>query len=238
MLSLQVQTVYQDLLQRFRAAPVSSIEGSILRVEKAGHGYWVARQRIGSKVVEQSIGPDSAETRVRVDVALNEQEVAEAWNRENARLIAMLRSAGCLAPDQVTGKVLSALHRIRFFQSGGILGGTHAFRHYPLELGVDVPSTAYSLTGDVDILAPAHIDLAGKEGSLTARLAKSGLDLRTVFGLAMDDAQKWVIDGAVEPEILAPCAGGARRRIAMQGWGSRCRRCAILNMRSKTRSKQ
>ena len=221
MLPLQVQTAYAELLQRFRSAPQTSIDGSILRVEKAGRSYWVARRRIGNTISEQSIGPDSPEIQASVQVALQKQSVAADWNRDNARLVAMLRSAACLTPDQSTGKILLALDRIGFFRSGGILGGTHAFRHYPLHLGADVPQTAYAMTGDIDVLAPAHMVLAGDDGSLTARLSKAGLAMRTVFGLTEDDPQKWVIDGTVELEILGPVGRGGATSHRHKGVGER-----------------
>lgn len=221
MLPLQVQTVYQDLLQRVRSAPGVSIKGSTLKIEKGGRGYSIARIRIGDKVHEKSIGPDSAETRTKIEAAIREQTIHTEWDRENARLIAMLRSAGCLAPDQLTGKLLSALDRIGFFQSGGILGGTHAFRHYPLELGAVVPSSLYSMTGGVAIIAPSHIILAGDDGSPTARLSKLGRDLRTVFGLTGDDPQKWVIDGSIELEISSPVRRGGEATHRHAGVGER-----------------
>ena len=221
MLPLQVTTAYDDLMQRFRSAPPVSIEGSILRIEKGGRGYWVARQRIGSIVLERSIGPDSEDVRKLVEQAKKEQAVRDAWNQGSARIVSMLRAAGCLTPDQTSAKILSALDRVGFFRQGGILGGTQAFRHYPLLLGANVPETVFSITGDMDIMAPSHMVLATEDGNLSSQLTQVGLDLRTVFGLTQQDAPKWVIDGSVELEILSPIRHGGEPSHIHKGVGER-----------------
>jgi hypothetical protein len=232
-LPLQVQTAYQDLLQRFRALPEVSIPGSLLKVAKAGRDYWIARQRIGSKLREEQIGPDTAEIRSEVEAAVAQQAAFVEWNRENARLVAMLRAAGCLTPDMATGKLLSALDRVGFFAAGGIIGGTHAFRHYPLELGVEGPSAVHSMTGDLDILAPTNLALSGDGGSLTARLAQAGLEVRTVFGMTDEEPRHWVVDGTVELEILSPVRRGGKTSHLHEGVGERVQALRYLEFAFK-----
>jgi hypothetical protein len=210
-LPIPVQTSYQELLQRFGAAPSVSIEGSLVRVEKSGRGYWVARRRVGDRVTEEAIGPDTTEVLARVEAARHEQAAHRAWNERNAALVAMLRAAGALTPDQETGKVLLALSRVGFFRAGGLLSGTHAFRLYPLHLGVEAPRPEMSVTGDVDMLAPSHIRLIGPREALTARLKAAGLAFQTRFGLEEDTPSKLIVGDTVEVEILSPVArGGAR----------------------------
>lgn len=210
-LPIPVQTSYQELLQRFGAAPSVSIEGSLVRVEKSGRGYWVARRRVGDRVTEEAIGPDSPEVLARVETARAEQAVFRSWNERNSALVAMLRAAGALTPDQETGKVLLALSRVGFFRVGGILGGTHSFRLYPLLLGVEAPRAEMSVTGDVDMLAPSHIRLLGPREALTSRLKATGLAFETRFGLEEDTPPKLIVGDTVEVEILSPVSrGGAR----------------------------
>lgn len=203
-LPLPTQTAWLELLQRFEARPQVSIEGSIAKIEKIGKGYWVARQRIGDKVVERSIGPDTAEIRELVETARKEQAVWREWNERNAALVAMLRSARALTPDQETGKILLTLSRVGFFRAGGMLGGTNAFRLYPLFLGVDAPASVMSITGDVDMLAPSHIRLAGPREALMQRLRSSGLEFETRFPLTDGDPPKFVVGNNIEIEILSP----------------------------------
>jgi hypothetical protein len=203
-LLIPIQTSYLELLQRFEAAPFVSIEGSIIRVEKAGRVYWVARRRLGDRVTEQAIGPDTPEVQAHVEKARAEQAVFRAWNERNAALVAMLRASGALTPDQETGKVLLALSRVGFFRAGGLLGGTHAFRLYPLLLGVMAPRAEMSVTGDIDMLAPSHIRLAGPRETLTSRLKAAGLTFETRFGLDENATPKLIVGDTVEVEILSP----------------------------------
>jgi hypothetical protein len=51
--------------------------------------------------------------------------------------------------DAATGKVLQALARAGVFRLRGILVGTHAFRLYPLILGIVMPE-AHHATEDID----------------------------------------------------------------------------------------
>lgn len=216
-LPIPVQTSYQELLQRFRVAPSVSIEGSLVRVEKSGRGYWVARRRVGDRVTEEAIGPDTPEVLARVEAARAEQAAHRAWNERNAALVAMLRAAGALTPDQETGKVLLALSRVGFFRAGGLLGGTHAFRLYPLLLGVEAPRSEMSVTGDVDMLAPSHIRLLGPREALTSRLRAAGLAFETRFGLEADTPPKLVVGDTVEVEILSPVSRGGVRSYFHEG---------------------
>lgn len=204
MLPIPIQTAYAELLQRFDARPPLSIDGSITRIQKAGNFYWVARKRLGDKVVEDSIGPDTEETRARVEQAKKEQAVYAAWSEKNASLVAMLKAAGALTLDQSTGKILSSLSRVGFFQAGGLLGGTNAFRLFPLFLGVAAPASDLAMTGDVDMIAPSHITLAGPHEALSHRLKLVGLDAETRFGMSADTPPKLVVGDNVEIEILSP----------------------------------
>lgn len=188
-----------------------SIEGSLVRVEKSGRGYWVARRRVGDRVTEEAVGPDTPEVLARVEAARAEQAVHRAWSERNAALVAMLRAAGALTPDQETGKILLALSRVGFFRAGGLLGGTHAFRLYPLLLGVEAPRSEMSVTGDVDMLASTHLRLLGPREALTTRLRAAGFAFETRFGLEGDTPPKLVVGDTVEVEILSPSfRGGAR----------------------------
>jgi len=216
-LPIPVQTSYQELLQRFGAAPSVSIEGSLVRIEKSGRGYWVARRRVGDRVTEEAIGPDTPEVLARVEATRAEQAVYRAWNERNAALVAMLRAAGALTSDQETGKILLALSRVGFFRAGGLLGGTHAFRLYPLLLGVEAPRSEMSVTGDVDMLAPTHIRLLGPREALTTRLKAAGLAFETRFGLEEDTTPKLIVGDTVEVEILSPVSRGGGRNHFHEG---------------------
>lgn len=51
-------------------------------------------------------------------------------------MVAQLRAAGVPVLDRDTGKVLNAMAKSGVFRLSGTLVGTHAFRLYGVELGV------------------------------------------------------------------------------------------------------
>lgn len=232
-LPLQLQTAYQDLLQHHFAEPPLTIEGSIIRREREGRGYWVARQRLGEKVVEVAIGPDVAEVKAQVAQALSEQEIRKIWLRSASADVAILRAGRCLAPDMQTGRLLAAIAKAGFFTAGGILGGTQAFRHYPLMLGVEAPVQKVVLTGDVDLLTPAGLRLVGTDRSLTTRIAELGISLAPVFGLDPDQAPKFRAAGVIDLEFLSTVGRGADAGRLHPGIGERVQALRFIEFSMK-----
>lgn len=113
-LPIQVQTAYQDLVQHHQAEPPRLYDGAIMRIEKAGNGYWVARKRNGQKIVETAIGPDNAEIQVIVDQAKQQAEAHQAWARLCSADVQILKATGNIFPDMKTGSLLSAIARTGF----------------------------------------------------------------------------------------------------------------------------
>lgn len=136
-LPLQLQTAYQDLLQHHFAEPPLTIERIDHSSGEEGQGGRTARQRLGEKVVEVAIGPDVAEVKAQVEQALSEQEIRKIWLRSASADVAILRAGRCLAPDMQTGRLLAAIAKAGFSRLAESLGGTQAFRHYPLMLEVE-----------------------------------------------------------------------------------------------------
>ncbi len=208
MLPIPVQTSYMELLQRFEAPPPLSISGSIALIEKSGRRYYVSRTRLGDRVVEQSIGPQNEQNDQAVVSAREEQKAFKAWSDGNAAIVNMLKSTGALKPDAQSAKVLSALSKIGFFDAGGLLGGTHAFRLYPLFLGVEAPREQMSMTGDIDMIAPSQIKLCAPNDSVMKRLSKLGLKFNTRFGMLDNAVPKYVFENNIELEFLGSAARG------------------------------
>ena len=227
-LPLQLQTAYQDLLQHHAAEPTLSIDGSILSRSKSGGVYWFTRKRDGDRLIETALGPDSPELQARIEQAKREQERHKAWSRTAAANVAVLRAGRCLAPDMQTGRLLSAIARTGFFEAGGMLGGTQAFRHYPLMLGVDAPSISFALTGDVDLLASRAVRLAGEGPGLASRIQEIGIEMETVFGLYDDHPPKWRIGGTLELEFLSPVGSGGGSSHHHPGIGERVQAIRFL----------
>lgn len=188
---------------------------------------------MGDRVREKRIGPDNEETRERVRRAQEAQSAHKAWLRETAALVAGLKSARCLAPDVTTSRVLAAIAKTGFFRSGGVLGGTHAFRHYPLELGIAPPDVSHLQTGDVDLVAPAVMSLGGPSASFITRLRESGLSVQTVFGLETSAPPKHIVEGAVELEILSPVSHGGEPAHDHPGLGERVQALRFLEFSLK-----
>ncbi len=218
---IQVQTTYHDLLQHHQAEPPRLYDGTIMRVEKSGHGYWVSRKRNGEKVTETAIGPDTPATQDIVTTAKQQAAAHQAWARICAADVQILRASGNIAPDMKTGSLLSAIARTGFFRAGGVLGGTQAFRHYPLMLGVRAPSISFAQTGDVDLLASRPVQLSGPGPGLASRIQEIGIRMEAVFGLDADQPPKWRVDGELDLEFLSPVARGGQPSHLHPGIGER-----------------
>ena len=158
---LALQTAYQDLLESHKIQAVSGLCGApFLKNQGAQGGYWYARQRIGSRVVDRYIGRNTPEIRERIEKAKHELEDQKAFERHCAALVAQLRAAGLPALDRNTGKVLNAIARVGTFRLGGTLVGTHAFRLYSAELGLRLDDDIAATTQDIDVEAPDNIKIA------------------------------------------------------------------------------
>lgn len=150
---LAIQTAYQDLLEAHKIRAVSDLGGTPFLKDIKGKGqYWYAQRRIGQRVVDRYLGPDTPDLRERIEAAKSHREDQKSFERRCSTLVAQLRAAGLPALDRETGKVLNAMARVGTFRLGGTLVGTHAFRHYSAELGVRMDNTL-AATEDVDIAA-------------------------------------------------------------------------------------
>ena len=216
-LPLSLQTTYRDLLDRQSRRPSPDIEGSIAQVENKGSLYWVARRRIGSRVVERRIGPDTDATQRRVDDLRRQNEALRAWSQDTARLVAQLRAAGMTTPTPGTGKLINALARVGLFRSGGVLAGTHAYGLYALELGVN-PKNALAMTEDVDIAAARSVRILFEDGHGLAG-SLEGVGLRPVAGPGEDHPVRWETADGVVLDVLTPRRRGREAAVRHEGLG-------------------
>lgn len=149
-LPLSVQNTYQDLLAAHLQRAVEDIPGKPFLRQAKGRGYWYVNQRLGDRVGQHYLGPDSDEMRERIERARGAREAARTFRSRCAAMVAQLRAAGLPTLDQATGKVLNAMARAGAFRLGGTLIGTHAFRLYAAGLGELFPGLLAS-TDDIDI---------------------------------------------------------------------------------------
>lgn len=214
---LAIQTAYQDLLDRHQRRPKVSIEGSLIREARAGQHYWIAKRRIGDRIHEAHIGPDSDDVRKRIEEAKAEQATLEAWRNGVSSLVAQLRGAGANTLDMKTGAVIAALARVGFFSAGGILAGTHAFALYEMELGVKFPGPV-PRTEDVDLMADRSVKIVtDQSGSMSALL--SDLGLQPVASIDEPHPYRWASKNGTPIDILTPRRRGAKSVVQLKGLG-------------------
>jgi len=204
---LAVQTAYQDLLEAHKMRVVSDLGGTPFLKEQGEKGsYWYARQRIGDRVVDRYIGPDSEELRERIERARETIEDQKAFEKRCSSLVAQLRAAGLPAVDRDTGKVLNAMARVGTFRLGATLVGTHAFRLYSAELGVRL-GEALAVTEDVDIAAFENLKLV-IDDKVDPSLAETFRDLKLAPAPGLDRKHRptrWAMGGGgTMVDFLAP----------------------------------
>ena len=220
-LPTRTTSAYHDLLQLHLRAPERSLLGSPIEVRRGGRTYLVARgrRRPGGPVEEDYLGVASDQLRLELAEKRKGFQRYQDWKRQAADLVAQLRAARCLTPDSDIGKLLAALSQSGFFRAGGVVGGTHAFRFYPLELGRHPPDTNV-LTNDIDVVAPGRLELSTGDGSTVVdQLTNQGLTVEPIHSTADDKPFCWLINGDVQLDVLTPVARGGDARPIHKGLG-------------------
>lgn len=159
-----VQTTYANLVQMHLNRPAFEFEGSPFTMVRKGKTYWYANQRpvAGGSPRQRYLGSDTEEMKKRIEEMRKQQQSNTDFRKHASSLVAQLRAGGIAGPDRDTGPVLRMLTNSGVFRLGGTLVGTHAFRHYDLELGVHLADgTAWvTQTDDIDIASFEHLSMA------------------------------------------------------------------------------
>ncbi|AZU05395.1 hypothetical protein X907_2889 [Glycocaulis alkaliphilus] len=228
---LSVQTTYQDLLEAHRQQAVSNLGGTPVLKEKSGRKYWYVRKRLGNRIVERYLGPQSAELDQRIEAGRDAATDHAVFEKRCASMVAQLRAAGLPALDRQTGKVLRAMAVAGAFRLGGTLIGTHAFRLYSAELGVRFPPEL-GLTADVDVAAFENLKLAiddKPDPSLARTFADLGLHPVSEAG----DSRKhtrWRMPGdGLMVEFLVPRMQSHQDVVSLAPLGVDARALSYLN---------
>lgn len=151
---------WTDLLRHLRDAAVAGLHGTPRLKQVGRKHYWYDHFRMGSQTVDRYIGEDTPELRARITEAETLRAAARMREREQARLVRILRAEGCLMTDRGTGQVVSAMARAGVFRLGGTLIGTQAFRCYEGELGLRIGLDQAAMTDDVDIASFERLSIA------------------------------------------------------------------------------
>src|SRR3546814_5202749 len=105
----QLQAIYSELLGRTQQAELEGLvekAASLAAKEVAGRRYWYARRRVGERVVERYVGPETPELLGHLDAMRAEAEDAKAAAHGRRELVRLLRAGGYPVPDVRTGRAL------------------------------------------------------------------------------------------------------------------------------------
>ncbi|MFT3725947.1 MAG: GSU2403 family nucleotidyltransferase fold protein [Hyphomonadaceae bacterium] len=159
-----LQTTYANLVQMHLNRPSFDFNGAPFTMVRKGKTYWYANQRPinGASPRQRYLGPDSEEMRLRIEEMRAHQQSRAEFRKHASGLVAQLRAGGIAGPDRDTGPMLRALANSGVFRLGGTLVGTHAFRHYDLQLGVHLAEGTdwITQTDDIDIASFEHLSMA------------------------------------------------------------------------------
>lgn len=146
-LSLSVQTIYADLVQKL--SPNAPLPGSISVKIVRGVERLYASERYGATRIQRYLGPAHDPAIVAIADTIRREEELAKQRRKN---ITMLKSAGVQGPSRDVGRVLEVMSRAGLFRTGMVLVGTIAFQTYPILLGYDLSGSGM-MTQDVDVVA-------------------------------------------------------------------------------------
>jgi hypothetical protein len=192
-----IQSAYADLLQAHLNLPVFEFDGAPFKLKRGNKTYWYAKQRsLGSAPPRQRyLGPDTEEMAERIGKMQAQVQTQADFRSNCSSIVAQLRAGGVPGLDRQSGATLRALHKSGVFRLGGTLAGTHAFRHYDLELGfVLTPETPdgrrLTQTEDIDIASFERLSTAiddRTDPDLAASLTDLGFQPRN----ALEKSTSW-----------------------------------------------
>ncbi len=230
-LSLSLQTTYQDLVEAHRMQAVAEIDGTPLLKRQGERAFWYHRKRVGDRIVDRYIGPDTPDLKARIEAARGAAETRAAFVRRCSRLVAQLRAGGLPALDRTTGKVLNALAKVGTFRLGATLIGTHAFRLYAAELG-ERPEASLGVTEDLDIASFEALSLAiGDQVDPSLQDTFRDLALEPVGGLdPRHKPTRWRLPGGgISIDFLAPRMQDRRDIVPLAALGVHAQTVSYLN---------
>ena len=217
--SIQTQAVYSELLERLQLAEIQNLteqEGSFVRRLVKGNPYWYLRRRIGTRINERYIGPETAELLERIETLKVQSKEAKDAAKGRRGLIRRLRSDGYLMTDRRTGRVIEELARAGVFRLNGVLVGTHAFRCYSALLGTRLQHE-FAETGDVDITKDSSVSLGIHEATDPAigdALAKAERFVEIPDLKPKNPSTSWqTTDQELRVDMLTPLVGKPREGI-------------------------
>ena len=157
----QLHAVNAELMEQLQIAEIEQLaehEGTFGPKTVGAKTYWYFRRRVGDRVIERYLGPETPELLKHIETQRAEAAGAKQASRTRSQLVQQLRAGGYPTTDPRTGRVLRELARAGVFRLNGMLVGTHAFRCYPALLGVRL-NMSLAVTLDVDIAQDTSVSL-------------------------------------------------------------------------------
>jgi hypothetical protein len=157
----QLHAVYAELVEQLQIAEIEQLsahEGAFGSKTVGAKTYWYFRRRVGDRVVERYLGPETPELLKHIETQKAKAADAKQASRTRSQLVQQLRAGGYPTTDPRTGSVLRELARAGVFRLNGMLVGTHAFRCYPALLGARL-NMSLAVTLDVDIAQDTSVSL-------------------------------------------------------------------------------
>jgi hypothetical protein len=209
-LTLALQTVYADLLDKLQDAELQSQTrevGNFVPKTVKGRVYWYhQRTPADGSQVQSYVGPDTPELQARV--ARQQNAVAEERARRDI-VRALTRIGGHAVPPQV-GRVLAALAARGVFRLRAVLVGTLAYQTYGPMLGVRMPGASL-MTEDIDVAQFRGTSIAVGERLPpvleTLRLVEASFEPLTRPVHALPDAYIARGTARLKVEFLTPMRG-------------------------------
>jgi len=140
--------MFADLIQRTLDAEFDeefASEGYFKKRKRSNRYYWYYISG-GREKSERYVGPVTDKA---ISDRVSRFKELKSDFRDRQRIVRALISAGLVAPDNLTGRIVEAMWQAGFFRLRGVLVGTVAFQAYGGLLGIDLKGRA-SQTQDAD----------------------------------------------------------------------------------------
>lgn len=127
-LSETTLTVYAELLDQLRAAPLVPHSGSFVSKVIGGTSYWYVQRKHDGKLRQVYLGAETPELLRTINASERAREAQVLDERRRRELVGMLSSGGMATESGAIASVLTTLADAGLFRAGAVLVGTQAFR--------------------------------------------------------------------------------------------------------------
>jgi len=206
-LSPSLFLLYAQLLEQINSPTPAIDDVSFKRNEVAGKFYWIRRVKIGSTIMELSLGRETDELLAVIEQEKKLMEEVKGESKTREDLVSMLIAGGANTIDPLSGRVLALLESAGVFAAGGVLVGSHAFSVYGNMLGYKFPFET-SKTADIDL--SLSIGVTKETTNLKTAIMESGLGFLEIPALdRKGPSTSYVIrDSEVKVDLLTPLING------------------------------